>query len=134
MQAVEVPNSAEGAALNKGELFEAIWDELPFFRRHLLGREKIEDLFLISIEQSPESLFQHVTASPNSQEVVLTAWGQSVKRGYCLLYGEDVTFGPLFWILISPVLQYMLKRILEWWFESRSHRVLFAGWKQEATR
>ena len=120
--------------MTKSELAREIWEELPFVRRQLIGREKFEDLFLISIEQCPESLFYHIIPGGNSQDVVVAAWGQSVRRGYCLLYSDNVTFGPLFWILISPVLQYMLKRIVEWWMESRSHKVLLAGWKKEATR
>lgn len=120
--------------MTQQELRDRLWSELPVLRRNLLGREKVDDLITIAIEQCPLEYFQHISHGSNEQEVVAAAWGQNVKRGYGLLYGEDAKFGPLFWILITPLIQYLLKRLLDWWFESRANRVLLAGWKKELTK
>ena len=117
--------------MTQQELRDQLWRELPVLRRNILGRERVDDLITIAIEQFPEEYARH---GQSSQDVVAMAWSQDVKRGYYLLYGEDVTFGPLFWILISPVIQYLLKRLLEWWFESSANRVKMAGWRRELTK
>ena len=62
------------------------------------------------------------------------AWAGDVKRSYCLICGDEKTFGPLFWILISPILQHILTRLIEWWFDRPSHRVIMTGWKRELTQ
>jgi hypothetical protein len=119
--------------MTQQELRGQLWRELPVLRRSLVGREKVDDIITIAIEQCPLEFFQHISQGSNEQGVVLAAWGQSVNRGYRLLYGEEAQFGPLFWILISPLIQYLLKRLLEWWFESRANRVKMAGWQKELT-
>jgi hypothetical protein len=119
--------------MTQQELRDQLWSELPVLRRNLVGREKVDDVITIAIEQCPLEFFQHISQGSNEQGVVLAAWGQSVNRGYRLLYGEEAQFGPLFWILISPLIQYLLKRLLEWWFESRVNRVKMAGWQKELT-
>lgn len=120
--------------MTQRELRDQLWSELPVVRRNLIGREKVDDMITIAIEQCPLEFFQHVSQGSNEQDVALAAWGQSVKRGYGLLYGEEAQFGPLFWILVSPLIQYLLKRLLEWWFESRANRVKMAGWRRELTK
>jgi hypothetical protein len=120
--------------MTQQELRDQLWQELPLIRRNIIGREKVDDIITIAIEQCPLEFIQHISEGSAEKEIVTAAWGQSVKRGYDLLYGEDATFGPLFWILLSPVIQYLIKRLLEWWFESRTNRVLMAGWRRELTK
>jgi hypothetical protein len=120
--------------MTQQELRDQLWQELPLIRRNIIGREKVDDIITIAIEQCPLEFIQHISEGSAEKEIVTAAWGQSVKRGYDLLYGEDATFGPLIWILLSPVIQYLIKRLLEWWFESRTNRVLMAGWRRELTK
>lgn len=120
--------------MNRQEFQDMLWSELPAIRKRLVGKKRAERLAKIAIEQCPVEILQHVQEGGKQREVLLAAWRANVKKRYCVEHGEDaVTFGPLFWILISPVLQYIVKRILEWWFESRSHRVILAGWQKEMT-
>jgi len=117
------------------ELQSTVWKQLPVVRRNLVGRDRINDLIAVSIEQSPVELFRHVTSSNHSQEIVLAAWGQSVKRGYCLMREstDEKQFGPIFWILIGPLLQAILQKLLDWYFRSPKNAVLMRGWKRNLT-
>lgn len=107
---------------------------VPPLRRRILGRERVNDIITMAIENAPIEYINHVVVEGDGQEVLLKSWEADVKRCYCLICGDEVTFGPLFWILIGPIVQLLLKKLLEWWFESSSHRVLLAGWKKEMTR
>lgn len=120
--------------MTQRELREQLWEELPLIRRNILGRERVDDLITLAIEQCPVEYIQHTAAGSSERDVVSAAWGQSVKRSYSLLYGEDAKFGPLFWILISPVIQYLIMRLLKWWEESRANQVIMAGWRRELTK
>lgn len=117
------------------ELQDRIWRQLPLLRRNLIGRERFDDLVIVAIEQSPIEFVRHITRGENSEDVLIAAWGQSVKRGYYLMHGstDEKAFGPIFWILIGPLLQVLLKKILEWWFESSKNKVLLAGWRRRLT-
>jgi hypothetical protein len=120
--------------MTQQELRNEIWDSLPPVRRRVVGRERVDDLITMSIENYPIHLCQHIQSESPEGEVVLAVWSQSVKRGYCLIYGEDKTFGPLFWILIGPIVQIILKKLLDYWFSSGAGRVLLSGWKRDLTR
>lgn len=120
--------------MTQQDLRDEIWGGMPFARKRLVGRERVDDLITMSIESSPLDLLQHVGRDSREQDVVVSEWSKSVKRSYCLICGDEATFGPLFWILVSPLLQYIIKRLIEWWFESASHRVIMAGWKRELTK
>lgn len=109
-----------------------VWDSLPRFRKMVVGRERIDDLIEIVVEQCPCEYVAQVSHKSCEEAVVSMAWTQSVKRSYCLLYGEEVTIGPIFWILIAPLLQLMITKILEWWWESRNNRTLMILWNKEA--
>lgn len=114
------------------EMRSEIWKELPLVRRNLIGRSRIDDLVAIAVEQAPLDLFRHVEKNQAGQEVVVAAWGQNVKRGYCLVREslDEKSFGPLFWIIIVPVLQVILARLLEWYLKTPRNAVLMRGWKR----
>ena len=103
------------------DLRESLWKSVPPARRLLVGRERIDDIITMAIENAPIEHINLVGSPGPEQDVVLKAWENDVKRCYCLVCGDEVTFGPLFWILIGPIVQIMLKKIIEWWFESHSH-------------
>lgn len=129
------PIHASASMQTIDELAESIWKDLPFFRRQLLGRERVGDMVLIAIEQCPLDLCAHVSQGSKECEVLEAAWSQDIKRSYCLLYtGDEAKFGPLFWILVSPVLHYVIQRILEWYFESRANRTTLKRWKKGLTQ
>lgn len=102
------------------EIKDHIWRELPLVRRNLVGRDRVNDLIEMAIEQAPLELFRHVAGNKTSQKIVLAAWGANVKRGYCLVREstDEKQFGPIFWILIGPLLQTMLQKFMDWYFRS----------------
>jgi hypothetical protein len=116
------------------ELREELWQAVPPLRRMIVGRERIDDIITMAIENAPLEYIHLVGQPGEEQNVVLKTWEADVKRCYCLVCGDEVTFGPLFWILIGPIVQLILKKLLEWWFDSHSHRLLMAGWKKEMTQ
>ena len=120
--------------VTQDQLRDKLWLSVPPVRRLIIGRERIDDIITMSIENAPLDYIHLVQGEGVEQDVLLKAWEADVKRCYCAICGDEVTFGPLFWILIGPIVQLLLKKLLEWWFESHSHRVLMAGWKQEMTR
>lgn len=120
--------------MTQSQLREQLWCELPLVRKSIVGRERVDDIITIAIEQSPIEFCRHISRGSIEQDVVLAAWGQSVKRGYCLIYGEEAQFGPLFWLVVGPIVQIILQKLLDWWFASRSHRILLEGWRRELTK
>jgi len=115
------------------EIREEVWESLPPLRRRIIGRERIEDLITISMEHYPLELCPHILVGSDSEQIVLKAWESNVKRGYCLVYGDESKFGPLFWILIGPIVQLILKKLLDYWFSSRSNRVMLTAWRRQLT-
>lgn len=112
------------------EVKNQIWQELPLVRRNLIGRDRVNDLIEMAVEQAPLELFRHVAGNKTSQGIVLAAWGANVKRGYCLLREstDEKQFGPIFWIIIGPLLQIMLQKLLDWYFRSPAE---MKRWKNE---
>lgn len=125
-----MPKRKVHQAVTQHELREEIWMSVPPLRRLIIGRERVDDIITMAIENAP---LEQIVAAGEDQSVVLKVWEADVKRCYCLVCGDEVTFGPLFWILIGPIVQLALKKLLEWWFASSANRVMLAGWKRELT-
>jgi hypothetical protein len=124
-----------GKTVTFRDLQDEMWKSLPPLRRNLVGRERIDELVVIAIDQCPIQFVEHVSRGSCEQSVVLSAWSQSVKRAQFLRHGEqNVQFGPLFWILVGPLLQILLQKLLDWWFASAKNRVLMVGWQRSMNR
>ena len=119
----------------RGELEQRVWLSMPVLRRQLIGRERSDLITHVAVDRAPLEVLPYVDRGSKEEEVVCKAWQSSVKTKYCMRYGEDaIQFGPLFWIIVSPLIQYAIRAILEWWLESRSHQVVMAGWRKEGIR
>lgn len=117
------------------EFRDMVWDSLPVLRRNLVGRRRIDTIVDLCVDRAPLEVLPYIHDRPGEEAVVMKVWQQSVKGLYCREYGEDaIAFGPLFWIVVSPLIQYAITRILAWFWESRANRVLIAGWRKEGQR
>lgn len=117
---------------SRQELRETVWRSLPCLRKRLVGRERIDRITDIAIDRAPLEVMPYVGSGSQEEEIVCRAWQIAVKTKYCKTHGEDaIQFGPMFWIIVAPLIQYAIKVILEWWLESRANQVLLAGWRKE---
>ena len=94
------------------EIVDRLWGDAPRLRRSLVGRAEFERIVAAAVLACPES----ADADPEG-------WSQRAER--------NVGFGPLFWIIAAPLLQYCVQRLIQWWIESRRDRSLISAWKRE---
>lgn len=121
--------------MTREELRELVWSEMPLLRSRLVGRDRIDRITDLVIDRAPLEVLPYVDRGSHEEEVVKRAWQSAVKTQYCSMHGEDaIQFGPLFWIVMAPLVQYAIQAILNWWLESRSHRVLLVGWRKEGLK
>lgn len=114
----------------KQELLDSTWLALPWTRRNLVGRRVIDRLVDVCISSSPLEFLSQVEPGSPEDRVVRRAWAIEAKRQYCCMHGEDViAFGPLFWLIVSPLIQVVIARLIEWWLESNSHKALLRAWR-----
>lgn len=96
-----------------------VWSSLSPIRKRIVGRERVNDLIAITIEQSPVRLLHHVVSGSTGEQVVVDEWHTGVRRML------DSQFGPIFWLLLSPVLSVIIQKLLEWWWD-RDRTAFFA--------
>lgn len=121
--------------MNRDELVNDIWQELPLLRRNLLGKRRIRRFVEAAVAESPVDVLQHVSDRSHQAEIVAATWRGAVKKRYCVEHGDDsVQFGPLFWIIAIPIIQYIVKKLMERWFGDRGDRIAIVAWRKEMAR
>ena len=107
-------------------LREKMWGKCPLVK-HLLGRKKIYVLIDSAIAVSNLSVLEIARKSPTCVDLACSKWVIATRE----YHAKDATFGPLFWLLVLPLLQVLIRRMLEWWLDNREHRESFAKWKNK---
>lgn len=121
--------------MTRDEIIEDIWGGLPLLRRNLLGKKRIRRFIEAAVAESPIDVLQHVNDRSHQAEIVAATWKGAIKKRYCVEYGDDsVQFGPLFWIIAIPIIQYIVKKLMERWFGGREDRDAIAAWRKEMAR
>jgi hypothetical protein len=100
------------------ELTDFVWNSLPPFRRALAGRARVDKLVKAAVKHFPAAELY------GSKPDIAKQWEKKIRT-------EEVGFGPIFWIVVSALIQAALTKIIEWWFSKSSHRVLISGWSRE---
>lgn len=115
--------------MTQDELRDEIWKSMPGLRKYLLGRKRVDRIVNLAASRAPVAVLRLLATHPNESNVVESAWRADVKKHYSMCHGDDViTFGPLFWIVASAVIQYAIQRLMEWWFERHECRELIRTW------
>jgi len=106
-------------------LKEKMWVKCPLVK-HFLGRKKINSLIDSAIAAANLSVLEIARKSPACVDLTCSKWVAATREHHA----KDATFGPLFWLLVLPLLQVLIRRMLEWWIDSRNNRESFAEWKK----
>lgn len=104
--------------MTRDELKQEVWDSLPRFRRSLAGRDRVDALVDAAIKHFPDA---ELHAGRND---FAANWERRMKT-------QEVGFGPIFWLIVSPLIQVALHKLVDWWFSKSANRVLVSGWKKE---
>ena len=120
--------------MTREEFRDQMWKAVPGIRKIILGRRRVDRMVDVAVERTPASLLRRVAKDSDEMAVVMSTWRGDIKKHYSLKHGDDaIQFGPLFWIIASAVIQYIVTKILEWWFERRECRELIESWNTEGT-
>ena len=106
-----------------------IWNALPL-AKYLLGRKKINALIGSAIESAPFAVLEILRKNPKHEESTRSKWVDMTRE----LHAKDATFGPLFWLLVLPLLQVLIRKLIEWWLSDRENRISMTAWHGERHR
>lgn len=116
------------------ELREQCWQALPPVRKRVVGREIVNDLVTLSVENW-QSEYLNACHTNHEMGVYAAALRGNVKRGHQVTSGlEPQEYGFLWALLLQAVATAVIQWLIKWWLERSSNRVLMAGWQQELTR
>jgi hypothetical protein len=100
-----------------------IWNALPL-QKYFLGRKKINSLIGSAIESAPFAVLEILRKNPSYEESTRSKWVAMTRE----LHAKDATFGPLFWLLVLPLLQVLIRKLIEWWLSDRENRISMTAW------
>jgi len=100
-----------------------MWNTLPLVK-YLLGRKKINALIDSAIESAPFAVLEILRKNPSYEESTRSKWVSMTRE----LHAKDATFGPLFWLLVLPLLQVLIRKLIEWWLSDRENRISMQTW------
>lgn len=113
--------------MKRDELLEETWAEAPLAKR-VIGRKKFESLFDGAVATAP--MYQICYGAPENVtaeqfRIMRERWaGRVAERREC-------QFGPLTWLIVGAIVNFIIWKILEWATKSRANAVMLAGWSAE---
>lgn len=115
--------------MKRDELAEAIWSEAPIAKR-VIGRERFGRAFDAAVETAP--IYQicygsSIAAGYDIKAHTRTNWRRRVEEH------RNCQFGPLTWIVVGSVINFLIFRLLEWATQNRANAVMLAGWSAESS-
>ena len=110
------------------DLQDHVWLNLPYVRRHLVGRQKVNDLVDIVMIEWPETSLSCSASDDTAERQSMRTLHQSVNRQITLLYG-DTKYGFATAVIVLIVLWYVLWIVLAWWRLSRKNQHLMSEWR-----
>jgi hypothetical protein len=116
--------------MKRDDLKAEIWNAAPFHKR-VVGLRKFNELVDAAIGTAP--VYQLWTSSsvlPESDQgaAIRFWWTEEFKKKHA------VTFGPLGWIIVGSIVNFIIVKLLEWATRSHAHAVMLAGWNAESRR
>jgi hypothetical protein len=116
--------------MKRDDLLNELWRDAAPTKR-LIGRRKFDAIFDAAIATAPlYQLWQRKVIEGDSDQgmAIKSFWSREIRRQ------REVQFGPLTWIIVGSIINFIINRLLEWATRSNSNAVLLAGWNSEHGR
>lgn len=113
--------------MKRDDLLESLWVDAPIAKR-LLGRKGFERLFDATVATAP--MYQicygaSVTTDAEQSRLMRDRWRRRASNR------RECQFGPLTWIIVGTLVNFIISKLLEWALSSRANAVMLAGWSAE---
>lgn len=116
------------------DLQEQCWQSLPPIRKRMVGRETVNDLVTLSVENWAG---EYLAACQDNEQrqVYVHALLQQVKRGHQLATGrEPAEYGFVWAFLLQAVASAVIQWLVQWWLDRNANRALFAVIQHELVK
>tara|TARA_Y100001973_G_C5168922_1_gene317833 strand:- start:508 stop:915 length:408 start_codon:yes stop_codon:yes gene_type:complete len=108
---------------------EFVWLNLPA-RRTTAGREVVDDLVALAIQEWPSDFLSQVDPGTREEAIILKQLVKDIRRQVHILYG-DSRFTVLWIAVLQFIIPIIVQIILEWWREKKSHRGKITIWRRK---
>lgn len=106
-----------------------VWEQLPF-QRGMLGKEVVQDVLSVAVQEWPDELLSQCAANSPEEMRVLEELKSSVKRHLQLTYGPD-KFGSLWLVALQILLPIIIDQMVKWWRRRKEHRGRIRIWRRK---
>lgn len=106
-----------------------VWDRLPM-RRHLCGRERVNDIVSVVVQEWPEVVMENCQSGDTAEIVATSELVKSTKRHLALMYG-DREFGFLWVFILNIVAGQVIAIIIAWWRRNHRNHAKLTSWRKE---
>jgi hypothetical protein len=97
----------------------------------LIGRQKFNSIFEAAVATAPLHQFWHrhaIDSESDHGHAIKSFWSREIRKR------KEMQFGPLTWLIVGSLINFIINRLLEWAARSHSNAVLLAGWNSEHGR
>ena len=105
-----------------------VWDRLPP-RREVAGREMVDDLVALAIQEWPVDLLSQADPDSTAQVEAMREMVVSMKRQAEFIYGQK-RFAGVWFVALQMLIPIIVQVILEWWRHRKVNRSRLTIWRR----
>lgn len=112
-----------------GQFQQFVWDRLPP-RREVAGREMVNDLVALAIQEWPVDLLSQSDPNSAAELAALRQVIISMKRQAEFIYGQK-RFAGVWFVALQILIPVIVQVILDWWKKRKVNRSRLTLWRRK---
>lgn len=108
-----------------------IWSQIPERQRERAGREMVNDLVAVAVQEWPDELLSQANPGDEVEAAALGQLQKNIDRHMELTYGSKQDYGMVWIILLQILGPIVIKLILEWWRKRKENRGRIRIWRRK---
>lgn len=112
---------------------EYVWNQLPERQRERAGREMVNDLVAVVVQEWPDDQLSQSSSGGDMEAATLGELRKTVTRHMQLMYGdkEDEKYGFAWVIILQIILPIVINKVLEWWRKRKENQGRIRIWRRK---
>lgn len=111
------------------EFQDEMWERMGP-RKYVAGKEAIYDLISVAVQEWPTEDLVHVKSGSGGEMYHTDNLKKAMRRQIILSHGESKQFSFIWTLMLSAIINEVVKVILAWWWNSDKNRTLIRKWRQ----